>query len=238
MALLRSSALDDCLATVKGMRVCYSAAGDSGEPVILVHGGAGTRRDWSKNLAALAASHRVFAPDLVGFGQSARLTEPHTIHHFADFLSGFMDAFGIQKALLVGHSLGGRTCLELAHRHPERVSKMVLIAPMGFGRLSVPGYVLGTTYWATLKALRRPLPYPSMDIRLRERDLERFRSVAAPTLIAWGRWDIFFSPRHSQRALELLPNSALRLFSRSGHSPHRNEPASFNKTVLDFFAEP
>ena len=112
---------------------------------------------------------------------------------------------------------------------------MLLVAPLGFGRLSLPGFVLSTAAWALFKAIRRPLPYPSLDIELQENDLAGFQRVNAPALILWGRRDLYFSPKCGRRAAEAIPNSRLRLFGRSGHSPHRSEPAAFNEAALEFF---
>lgn len=228
--------LNHGVVSVNGADVAYSRAGDEGSAVILVHGGASNRADWAKNFPVLAAEHQVYAPDLIGFGESSRLNRTYTIGDFADFVRGFMDAMGIDKTALVGHSLGGRTCLEIARQEPERVTRAVLIAPMGFGRLSLSGFVLGTTAWAILKAIRKPLPYPPMDIQLEEPDVEGFRKIDAPSLVLWGRWDPYFPPKCGRRAVDTLPNSQLRLFYRSGHSPHRAEPSAFNKVTLDFLS--
>lgn len=222
--------------TIKGMKVYYTAAGDEGTPVVLVHGGASDRRDWTKHISAFAETHRVYAPDLIGYGQSTRLDQPYTFQHFSDFLCDFMDAVGIDKALLVGHSLGGRACLEVAHRSPGYVEKLVLVAPMGFGKLSLPGMIMGAAFWASYKAIRKRLPFPTLDIELEDRNIERFQGVSAPTLILWGRWDPFFPSKYSRRALNAIPNSRLKLLP-SGHAPHKRNPAGFNKIVLDFFSE-
>ena len=235
MADRNQAALLNDIVHVNGAKVAYTSAGSRGTPVVLVHGGASDRTDWTETIPILAASHRVFAPDLIGFGESSRLDINYTMRDFSDFLSGFMDAVGIESAFMVGHSLGGRACLELAREAPERVSKMLLVAPLGFGRLSLPGFVLSTAAWALFKAIRRPLPYPSLDIELQENDLAGFQRVNAPALILWGRRDLYFSPKCGRRAAEAIPNSRLRLFGRSGHSPHRSEPAAFNEAALEFF---
>ena len=223
---------------VNGTETAYTAAGEDGAPVVLVHGGAGDRRDWSKNIEALASSHRVFVPDLIGYGETSRPDGPYTIDRFAGFLGEFMDRLGIEMACLVGHSLGGRIALEVASTSPERIARLVLVAPIGFGRLSPIGYALGTVAWATFKAIRRPLPYPSLEIDLRDRDHGRLLEVRASTLIVWGRWDTYFPAWYSGRALDAIPGSRVRLFNRSGHAPHKDQPSSFNRTVLDFLSEP
>ena len=137
---------------------------------------------------------------------------------------------------MVGHSVGGRACLEVARQAPNRVAKLVLVAAIGFGKLSLPGMVLGTAAWALFKAILRPLPYPPLEVQLDETHRDGFGEVDAPTLILWGKRDRYFPSRYAERALELIPNSRLELFTRSGHSPHRDEPSAFNRVVLDLFS--
>ncbi len=113
-----------------GARMHYVARGDSGSPVILIHGLMDSALNWSKNIDALAESHRVWAIDLIGFGFSSRVTEPtYSLKYFARTVREFIDAQGIERANIVGHSLGGAVALELAHDYPARVDKLVLIAP-------------------------------------------------------------------------------------------------------------
>ena len=222
--------------SVDGSRIPFTKAGAGGPPVILLHGGAGDRHDWSKNITRLAESYTVYAPDLIGFGESPRRNAAYTIQDFAEFVGSFIDEIGVSSVHLIGHSLGGRVCLEVALQEPDLVEKLILVAPMGFGRLSVAGYVIGTSAWALFKLIRKPLPYPSLDIELEDRRIDRFRALRAPTLIAWGKRDLFFSPRWGQRAEEIIPNSQLRMFDRSGHSPHKSEADAFNRIALNFLA--
>ena len=214
----------------------YTHAGTGPSSVILVHGGAGDRHDWSKNIETLSEAHEVFAPDLIGFGGNFRDDRPHTIRRFSDFLGDFMDTVGLRSASLVGHSLGARACLELASQAPEKADRLVVVSPMGFGRLSVPGYVLGTLGWAASKLIRRPLPYPTLDIKLNEPSHDHLRAIRGPALVLWGRWDLFFPYRYAHRVVETVPNSTLSVFRRSGHAPHRNEPDAFNESVLRFLS--
>ena len=166
-----------------------------------------------------ADSHRVYAPDLIGFGQSERRRETYTVRRFSDSLYDFMDAVGVRQAVMLGHSLGGRACLEVAYRAPQRVSRLVLVAPIGFGRLSVLGMVLGAAAWAAYQAVRRPLPYPNLDVRLDDPDVDKFRRVASPTLIVWGRRDLYFPSKYADRVRNLIPDSRSFLLSSSGACP-------------------
>ena len=157
--------------TIRGARVSYSSAGHEGAPIILVHGGAADRRDWEQNISVLAASHRVYAPDLAGFGESHRLDISYTLKHFTDFLRDFISALGIGIPFLVGHSLGGRVCLEFARETPNGIAGLVLVAPIGFGGLSIIGKFLGTGAWALFKLTRKRLPYPDLDVKLSDPNL-------------------------------------------------------------------
>ena len=220
---------------VSGEPIAYSVAGDRGTPVVLVHGGAGSRRDWEQNIPALAAFHRVYVPDLIGYGENARSDATYTIQHFSDFLREFIYVLNVGTAYLVGHSLGGRICLEVAGHEPDRIAKLVVIAPIGFGKLSIPGMALATAAWMLFKITPRRLPYPKLDIELDDLGLDGFRNMKTPTLILWGKRDLYFPPRYGMRTQQMIPNSRLKLLAVSGHSPHRKETSRFNETVLDFF---
>lgn len=118
-----------------GTRIHYIARGDASanpgrEPLILIHGLMDSAHSWYKNIDVLAQDRRVLAIDLIGFGYSSRVAEPtYSLNYFAQTVREFMDAMNIERASIVGHSLGGAVTLELARLYPERVNKLVLIAP-------------------------------------------------------------------------------------------------------------
>ena len=213
MAKRGSDGVSHHVTVIGETRAAYTAAGAEGMPVVLVHGGAGDRRDWTRSFPAIASSYRVFAPDLIGYGESSRPGGKYDIGLFSRFLTDFMDALGLERAALVGHSLGARACLEIAMRDPDRVAKLVLVSPVGFGGLSVSGYILGTAGWALSKAVRRALPYPPLDIQLKDPNPQGFRDVRCPTLVLWGRADMFFPSKYARRAVELIPDSRLKIFT-------------------------
>jgi pimeloyl-ACP methyl ester carboxylesterase len=106
-----------------------NAAG-SGPPVILIHGLGATKVSMLPTVAAFAASHRAIALDLPGFGDSVKpIRADYDARFFARAVVGLMDALGIERADLVGNSLGGRVALEVALRSPERVNRLGLLAP-------------------------------------------------------------------------------------------------------------
>ncbi|WP_049973707.1 alpha/beta fold hydrolase [Azospirillum sp. B4] len=107
-------------------------------PLVLLHGFGGDALSWQFNIQALVKgaagfpSRRVLAVDLPGHGAST-LDVPSGLGGVADWVVRLMDAAGVGRADIVGHSMGGRVSLLLAQRHPERVRRMSLIACAGLG---------------------------------------------------------------------------------------------------------
>jgi len=111
----------------------FRAMGDSGTPVLLLHGLGDSADIWKHNIKALAASHRVCAPDLVGFGFTDKPDIEYTPEVFLHFIQDFLSACGIERCHLVGHSLGGGLALKYALNHPGRVDKLVLVSSAALG---------------------------------------------------------------------------------------------------------
>lgn len=103
----------------------------AGEPVVLVHGCFLDSCAWDRNMDVLARRFKVHALDLWGSGYSSREPKDHGYELYADQLLGFMDALAIDRASLVGHSLGGGVCIRFAARHRDRVNSLILVAASG-----------------------------------------------------------------------------------------------------------
>jgi len=104
----------------------------SGPPLVLIHGFAGSTFDWEEHvLEPLARNHRVVALDLFGMGFSARDDAmPYGLEVWSDQVAGTLDALGISRATIAGHSMGGAVAAAFAVAHPERVERLVLVAPL------------------------------------------------------------------------------------------------------------
>jgi pimeloyl-ACP methyl ester carboxylesterase len=222
---------------VRGTDVRVWRAGDRNQSVLLlIHGAGADRRDWEHTISALSVYYRVYAPDLIGFGDSPRDNIPYTLETFREFIIELMDELGIQNASLIGHSLGGRISLEVAATMPERISRLVLIAPMGFGQLSILGRIVSTSAWAIHKAARIALPYPDMDLNLNAHESGEFAIIRQPTLLIWGSRDMYFPASHGWRAMKTLPDAQLKIYKGAGHSPHTAYPKHFTSDVLGFLS--
>ena len=124
-------------ATVFGAKIRYLEAGDATKPkVILLHGLGGSAENWHFNAAVsnimpLAANYHVIAPDQIGFGKSDKPLLKYRVGTYADFLDKFMAELKIEKAHLVGNSLGGWIAGLMAIKYPNRVEKIVLADAAG-----------------------------------------------------------------------------------------------------------
>ena len=112
--------------------------GGRGSPVLFIHGlGSSGYMEWRKNLESTAVRHRVFAPDLPGYGRTDKPRARYTVPYFARFVERYMQDRGLRSAALVGASLGGRVALEVALEEPRLVRKLVLVNTLGLGRPQV-----------------------------------------------------------------------------------------------------
>jgi pimeloyl-ACP methyl ester carboxylesterase len=112
--------------------------GGRGSPVLFIHGlGSSGYMEWRFNLEFAAARHRVYAPDLPGFGRTEKPRARYGIPYFTRFIERYMVSRGLRSAAIVGASLGGRVALELALHRPELVRKLVLVNSLGLGRPSM-----------------------------------------------------------------------------------------------------
>jgi pimeloyl-ACP methyl ester carboxylesterase len=123
-------------AEIPGGRLYYELAG-SGDPVVLMHGFTLDRRMWSDVTPRLAERHTVLAYDLRGFGKSS---VPNTNEPFAhrDDLKILLDSLGLERAHVVGHSIGGHQALEFVLAYPERVRSYTGIDVSGLGGIPFP----------------------------------------------------------------------------------------------------
>ena len=119
-----------------GHRLVYRVGGDlaSDRPVLLlVHGVAGSSATWHAVQPALAQRYTVIAPDLPGHGESDKPRVDYSLGAHANVLRDLMIALGIERATIVGQSLGGGIAMQLSYQHPQRCERLVLVSSGGLG---------------------------------------------------------------------------------------------------------
>ncbi|NIV13856.1 MAG: alpha/beta fold hydrolase [Aliifodinibius sp.] len=114
-----------------GQKVAYMDKG-KGQAIILIHGLGSYIPAWKKTIPALTEKYRVIALDLPGFGKSSKDVESYSISFFAKAVADLQDSLGIKKATWIGHSMGGQIALRAATNYPDKINKLVLLAPAGF----------------------------------------------------------------------------------------------------------
>src|SRR5438132_3196781 len=122
---------DDQRALCYGSKIYYAEAG-SGPTLILLHGLVGSWQNWMFNIDSLAAKFHVFAPDQLGFGKSDKPLINYRIGTYVDFLDQFCKQLKLERASLMGVSMGGWVAAAYAIAHPDKVERMVLVDAAGY----------------------------------------------------------------------------------------------------------
>jgi pimeloyl-ACP methyl ester carboxylesterase len=118
-------------AVIFGQKIRYVDAG-SGPVVVLLHGLGGNSTNWVFNTPALAQKYRVIVPDQVGFGTSDKPLINYRVGTYVDFLDKLLSELKVERATLVGNSMGGWVAAAYALKHPAKVERLVLVDAAGF----------------------------------------------------------------------------------------------------------
>jgi pimeloyl-ACP methyl ester carboxylesterase len=120
-------------ATIHGHDIGYRMGGE-GPVVLLIHGMAGRSATWLEVMARLVPDYTVIAPDLLGHGESAKPMGDYSLGAYASGMRDLLGVLGIERATVVGQSLGGGVAMQLAYQHPELAERLVLVGSGGLGR--------------------------------------------------------------------------------------------------------
>ena len=140
--------------TIKRNSIRYLEDGDqSDRNLILLHGLGGYAERWSNLMPFLNKKYHIFAPDIIGYGQSDKPSVDYTPEFFIKFVFDFIEALGIKKTFIIGTSLGGQITAECAATQNPIIEKIILISPAGIMKKSTP----------TLDAYTMAALYPNRD---------------------------------------------------------------------------
>jgi pimeloyl-ACP methyl ester carboxylesterase len=124
---------DEWQIELHGHPTIYRIAGE-GPPVVLIHGMVNSSRHWEKVAMRLADRYTVVAPDLLGHGDSAAVRGDYSLGAHAASIRDLLATIGIERATIVGHSLGGGVAMQFFYQFPQRVERLALISSGGLGR--------------------------------------------------------------------------------------------------------
>jgi 2-hydroxy-6-oxonona-2,4-dienedioate hydrolase len=229
-------------------RVSAGPAPVGSPAVVLVHGLNISSRTMVPAAQHLAPYCRVYAPDLPGFGKSARPPHALNVAGLSDALAAWIQAVGLERVVLVSNSFGCQVTVDCAVRYPERVERMVLVGPT----MDPGGRPLPRLLWRWLldtfrepPALRRAL----MRDYLRVNPLRAIRTfrfayedhiekklplVRVPTLVVRGGHDPIVSQRWAEEAARLLPMGQLVVIPGEPHAAHFSAPLELARIVKPF----
>jgi pimeloyl-ACP methyl ester carboxylesterase len=158
----KTADLDQVEVDAGGTKLSCYVMGE-GPPLLLLHGLGAFKVTWVPVLSALAEDHRVIAPDLPGHGESGKPSADYTPRYFAHAMRCLLDEVGVERAVVIGNSLGGRVAIELAMRSPGRVAALGLLDP------ALPGF-----RWRYIVGFTRVIPtgMGAFPVPLRERWME------------------------------------------------------------------
>ncbi|HEV2746840.1 MAG TPA: alpha/beta hydrolase [Allosphingosinicella sp.] len=182
------------VALPNGTRLAYVEMGDpAGPPLLLLHGYTDTSRSWSL-VAPYLPTHRLLMPDQRGHGGSDKPECCYAPSDFAHDARLFLDAMGVERAAVAGHSLGSMVAQTLAAEHPERVSKLILI-----GSTSLAPVKRGDWLWTEVNGLADPIEPGSRFMR--EWSPANAPTPVDPGFAAAAMTEILAVPRHVWRGV-------------------------------------
>lgn len=230
--------------------------------VVLIHGAGGNHLHWPHNLRRLS-NHQVYAPDLPGHGKSGGLGE-QSVLNYARAVAAWMDAVGIRKAVIAGHSMGGAIAQTLAVEFPKLVNGLILVATGAklavnqdlLFKLSTPGGTPAAidliVKWSWMKETDKKF-LEKLSQQLREVrsavlygdylacskfDLtDRLKKIKAPTLVIAGENDKM-TPLDLNRQLESgIRNAQMAVIPEAGHMVMLEQPDRVARVVENFLKE-
>ena len=244
------------------MRLAWERHGE-GAPLLLIHGLGYARWGWEPVAEPLAQSFDVLLFDNRGIGESDAPAGPYTAAELAADALQVLDEAGVQRAHVLGTSLGGMVAQELALAAPERVDKLVLASTTPGGPESFPmpeQTVRLMTNGATLRQFVENALAPAADGELVERilrhrektaqpfeawsaqaaagasfdALDRIGAITAPTLVLHGTQDAVVDARNTALLALRIPDARVELFPGGGHLFFWEQPDRFVDVVMEF----
>jgi pimeloyl-ACP methyl ester carboxylesterase len=225
--------------------------------LVFIHGAGGTHRHWAYQLGALAAVSS-YALDLPGHGRSGGEART-SISSCAEFLQDFVEALGLQRVVLVGHSMGGAIVQDFALNHASEVERLILI---GTGaRLRVQRSILEGLHAEFESTVDTLLGYayaehaPPDLVELGKQEwlanppevlhgdfvacdnfevMDRLAELRCPTLVLCGEKDLLTPPKYARYLEENIPNAMLTIVPGAGHMVMLEQPQLVNHPIEEF----
>jgi pimeloyl-ACP methyl ester carboxylesterase len=219
---------------------------------VLIHGLGGSSRWWVRNAGFLSQCFTVYTVDLPGFGAMRRCPAPFSVNGAVRWLRTLLDALGLEKVSLIGHSMGGLIAAIFAAQCPERLKRLVLAAPaITLPSTRIPAYFLPLAretlriersfwkilIWDSARAGFSNSLRAARDL-LRYKMSGEFSRISTPCLLIWGERDPLVPVKLARDLREKITGSELCVLKGAGHVLMYDHAEEFNSAVLAFLSEP
>jgi pimeloyl-ACP methyl ester carboxylesterase len=248
-----------------GYNINYSIDGSGDETIVILQGWGTTIDVYSSLAQLLSAKYCVIRLDLPGFGKSDEPKESWSVDEYVDFFLKFLKDLNIKKAILIGHSYGGRMIIKIASRKraPIELSKIVLIDSAGvlphrttIQRLKIRRYkilkrianigVIKKCFSSQIEEWKSkqgsadyrnasPIMRQSLVKAVNEDLSDCLKDIKVETLLIWGDNDTATPLSDAHKMEKNIPNAGLAVIKNAGHFCFIDQPIVFNNIIKSYF---
>jgi pimeloyl-ACP methyl ester carboxylesterase len=242
------AAAESGYAPVNGIEMYYAVYG-SGEPVLLIHGGLGHADIWANQVIDLMKDHKVIVADSRGHGRSTRTEEPYGYDLMASDYVALLDYLRVDKTALVGWSDGGIIGLDIAMKHPERLTKLFAHAANSVVEGLTPTVGTDPVFGRYIEKMggeykrlsKTPDQYDAFVEQIGKMWAsepawtdEQLAAITVPTAIVLGDHDEAITREHTEYLAKTIPGAKLVILPEVSHFAMLQDPAGYTRAIRDF----
>jgi pimeloyl-ACP methyl ester carboxylesterase len=242
------AAAESGTAEVNGIEMYYAVYGE-GDPVLLIHGGLGHADIWANQVIDLMKDHKVIVADSRGHGRSTRNSDPYGYDLMASDYLALLDHLKIDKVALVGWSDGGIIGLDIAMKHPERLTSLFAHAANSVVEGLTPTVGTDPVFNAYIEKMgneykrlsKTPDEYTAFVEQIGQMwssepawTTEQLAAINVPTAIVLGDHDEAITREHTEYLAKTIPGAKLVILPKVSHFAMLQDPAGYTKAIRDF----
>jgi pimeloyl-ACP methyl ester carboxylesterase len=249
--------------TVGENSIVYLKSG-TGPALVIIHGIGGHKEDWQGVMEAMSSTHTVYAVDMLGFGGSTRAAKDLSMKAQSDAVLALLKSEGVEKADILGNSVGGWVAATFAAANPANTNKLIVVDPAGF-KAMFEGQPPVNIFPDDSAQMKKLLEFVRFDKSVHTDEVamaaleglnasgektiqavlwpalgsspkleEVMPNIKAPTLVIWGKEDKLFPVALAPYITSLTPGATSVVINNASHFPHLDNPVDFNAAVNGF----
>lgn len=231
------------------------------KPLVILHGWGNSGEQYTELAKILGEDFYVLLPDLPGFGKTPPPNRPYDVRDYAKAVRKLLKDQGIEEAIFVGHSFGGRISMKLASKQPKLVKLLILTGAAGVEKFHLKRSLKRAAYWTIAKKLKlfsflppvkrmRERFYKNRDFGkvegvmketflkiIKENLTKDAKNIQQHTLLVWGAKDQMTPLYDAEKMHKIIPHNYLKIFTRVGHKLPYEMPHEFAREIVQFVAK-